>query len=79
MESRVPLTYNRAVTAIVQGRRRVERAQEEVRLALEILCGLSEEDCGGHAPSMPLLVSLEEALDHLRSTARTLREVGTIR
>jgi hypothetical protein len=64
------------MTAIIQGRQRVERAREDVRLALEILCRLTEEDCGGHRPSMPLLVSLEEVLGSLEDAARTLREAG---
>jgi hypothetical protein len=73
---RVPASYERAVTAMVQGRQRVERARQDVSLALEILCRLTEEDCGGRTPSIPLLVSLEEVLGKLDDSARTLREVG---
>lgn len=76
---RVPATYERALTAVVQGRQRVERAREDVGLALEILCRLTEEDCGGHRPSLPLLVALEEVLESLANSVRMLREVGRAR
>ena len=73
---RVTASYERAMTAIVQGRQRVERARDDVGLALEILCRLTEEDCGGRTPSIPLLVSLEEVLGSLEESARALRGVG---
>jgi hypothetical protein len=76
---RLPVSYERAMTAIVQGRQRVERAREDVGLAMEILCRMAEEDCGGQTPSMPLLVSLEEVLGKLDDSARALREVGRSR
>lgn len=61
-----PTTYNRAATAVVQSRRLVEKARQELLLALDILRQL---DGGGRGRGRPrvsrLLRAVEEELARL--------------
>lgn len=41
-ERQMPMTFNRAATAVVQCRSHVEKGRDQMRLALEILSGLDE-------------------------------------
>lgn len=75
MNSSVPLTYNRARTAIVQSRSHLLKARTEMRLAVEILQWLDD----AHVPwprerseREELLRLLRQLLARIERTERTL-------
>lgn len=58
-----PTTYNRAATAVVQSRRLVEKARQELLLALDILRQLAGAGDGRPRPRVArLLRAVEEQL-----------------
>jgi hypothetical protein len=70
VESRVrqiPYTYNRMATELVQGKRDLDRARKELRLALEILRTLDED------PIRVPVAALEEVLMQVEEAAIALR------
>ena len=71
MERAVPRTYNRAATAVVQGRLHVERAREELGLAVHILAEL--ESSTGRGSDGVSRSSIRAVLKELEGTERALR------
>lgn len=82
MERPVPLTYNRAATAVVRSRIYLERAREEAQLALEILAQMD-----GTVPLQPtdpperllLMRKLERYLDGLSAMQAAVPEARGLR
>jgi len=64
---RTPHTFNRAATAVVHSWRELEKAADEVRLALEILSGLPIGDGISEEDRLVLLSRLEGYLTRLEA------------
>lgn len=77
---RVPVTYNRAATAVVRSRIYLERAQEEARLALEILSQMEDAtpptSVDANGDRLDLMRRLERYLDHLAAMRNAVPQVG---
>jgi uncharacterized membrane protein YccC len=72
-----PRTYRRAATAIAQCRNHLDKAEQEMALAMDILEDLNDE--GSHLPSDPSerqgwLETLGLVLTKLRETRQTLAQ-----
>lgn len=77
MDSYAPITLNRAATAIVKCRQRLEQARDEAQLALEILHRLREDGHHGREGSSELLLlSLEDVLAVLEAAAQSVGDLG---
>jgi hypothetical protein len=81
MDARVPITFNRAATAIVQSRHMLERARAEVNLAIEIIRQLDGHGSSSlRSASKRHLVtrSLQEFVGMLEDTQRALSDAWRI-
>ena len=67
----LPLTLERALTAMIQGRNSIEKARREFSDALEILSQLQVQS-GGHPTEAEHTLRLRHALDQLEASYRSL-------
>jgi hypothetical protein len=70
----LPLTIERALTALIQGRNSIEKARRQVADALEIFSFLEGTTLtGSEVPSTERLRRLRHALDQLEASGRQLQ------
>jgi hypothetical protein len=67
----LPLTFERALTALIQGRNSIEKARREFSNALEILSQLQMQS-GEPSTDAEHLLGLRHALDQLEASYRSL-------
>ena len=76
MINETPHTLNRAATAVVQSWHQLEKAREEVRLALEILSRPEVDSAGEHAGVIQRLQGYLAGLEALERDGRQAWEPG---
>lgn len=77
MNRGVPMTYNRAATAVVQCLRHLDRSLGEIRLALDILSRLeqaADEAATGPAAWSGLRRPMQDFAEQLETARRALHE-----
>jgi hypothetical protein len=78
-DSPLPLTLERALTALIQGRNAIERARREVADAIEIFSRLQEDTQGNRGDRADLLLRLRRALERLDASHRQLHGSGEMK
>ena len=77
-ERRIPLTANRAATAVVRSRFFVERARQEARTALDILSELDPQDRGERQRAHTMTRLIVEYLGSLSAVDPPSWEEGSV-